>query len=406
MKYIVLVITLICAQAYGQASPKVASTSYANTETYKSLTIFSQAFRNIREAYPKAISEEKLIEAAIEGMAKSLDPYSGYMNRNQYQEILSDVKGEFWGIGIEFTYDDGKIKIITAIDGTPAHKADLRPGDIILAINEKPIAGWTLEEVAEELKGRKKGKASLVLQRDLKEFSITLEYTNISPNPVRHEIVDNIGYLRISNFYIGTTSQYTEVALKHFEQQKVKGLIIDIRNNPGGLLDPAIQVANAFLKEGLIVSIQSKNPKDIVRHYAKASYKTTLNPVIVLVNEGTASSAEIMAGSLKDQQRAVLMGSKTYGKGSVQTLMPLNNNQSALRLTTAYYITPGGHQIDGQGITPDVTVSFDTNISPKDPLKLQAIGLIKMLNTFNGKDDKPRQIKAIQIGKPLKPKKR
>ncbi len=398
MKYIVLLIAVICTQG-------ASSATYTNTETYKSLTIFSQAFRNIREAYPKAISEEKLIEAAIEGMAKSLDPYSGYMNRNQYQEILSDVKGEFWGIGIEFTYDDGKIKLITAIDGTPAHKAGLRPGDIILAIDEKPIAGWTLEEVAEELKGRKKGKATLVLQRDLKEFSVTLEYTNISPNPVRHEIVDSIGYLRISNFYIGTTSQYTEAALKHFEKQKVKGLIIDIRNNPGGLLDPAIQVANTFLKEGLIVSIQPKNPKDIVRHYAKAGYKTTLKPIVILVNEGTASSAEILAGALKDHQRAVLMGSKTYGKGSVQTLMPLNNNQSALRLTTAYYITPEGHKIDGHGITPDVTVNFDTNISPKDPLKLQAIGLIKMLNTFNGKDDKPKQEKVASVTKAPKPKK-
>lgn len=397
MRYIFLVLTILCAQ--------VACANYANTETYKSLTAFSQAFRNIREAYPKPISEEKLIEAAIEGMAKALDPYSGYMNRNQYQEILSDVKGEFWGIGIEFTYDDGKVKIITAIDGTPAHKAGLRPGDIILAINEKPIAGWTLEEVAEELKGRKKGKATIVLQRDLKEFAVVLEYTNITPNPVRYEIIDNLGYLRISNFYIGTTNQYVETALKHFENQKVKGLIIDIRNNPGGLLDPAIQVANTFLGEGLIVSIQPKNPKDIVRHYAKVGYKTTLKPIVILVNEGTASSAEIMAGALKDHQRAVLMGSKTYGKGSVQTLMPLNNNQSALRLTTAYYVTPAGHKIDGQGITPDVTVNFDTNISTKDPLKLQAIGLIKMLNTFNGKDDKPKQEKIANVPKTSKPKK-
>jgi carboxyl-terminal processing protease len=376
-----------------------------STETYKSLAIFSQAFRNIRESYPKPISEEKLIEAAIEGMAKSLDPYSGYMNRNQYQEILSDVKGEFWGIGIEFTYEDGKIKIITAIDGTPAHKAGLRPGDIILAINDKPIAGWTLEEVAEELKGRKKGKAILVLQRDLKEFSVTLEYTNITPNPVRHEIIDNVGYLRISNFYTGTTNQYVETALTHFEKQKTKGLILDIRNNPGGLLDPAIQVANTFLTEGLIVSIQSKNPKDIVRHYARAGYKANITPLIILVNEGTASSAEIMAGALQDHQRAVLMGSKTYGKGSVQTLLPLQNNQSALRLTTATYITPGGHQIDGQGITPDVVVNFDTNISAKDPLKLQAIGLIKMLNTFNGKDTKPKQEKATHVAKDLKARK-
>ena len=384
----------------------IAAKNSANAETYKSLSTFSQAFRTVRDTYPKAISEEKLVEAAIEGMAKALDPYSGYMNRNQYQEILSDVKGEFWGIGIEFTYEDGKIKIITAIDGTPAHKAGLRPGDIIQAINEKSIAGWTLEEVSEELKGRKKGKATLVLQRDLKEFSVALEYTNISPNPVRHEIVDNVGYLRISNFYTGTTNQYVEAALKQFEQKMVRGLIIDIRNNPGGLLEPAIQVANAFIPEGLIVSIQPKNPKDVVRHHAKGGYKFTLTPIVILVNEGTASSAEILAGALKDQGRAVLMGAKTYGKGSVQTLIPLNNNQSALRLTTAYYITPGGAQIDGQGITPDVTVNFSTNIADKDPLKTQAIGLIKMLNTYQGKDENPKQVKAVKIAKPVKSKKR
>lgn len=382
-----------------------AISNAASAETYKSLSTFSQAFRTVRDTYPKAISEEKLVEAAIEGMAKALDPYSGYMNRNQYQEILSDVKGEFWGIGIEFTYENGKIKIITAIDGTPAQKAGLRPGDIIQAINEKSITGWTLEEVSEELKGRKKGKATLVLQRDLKEFSVTLEYTNISPNPVRHEIVDNVGYLRISNFYTGTTNQYIEAALKQFEQKMVRGLIIDIRNNPGGLLEPAIQVANAFIPEGLIVSIQPKNPKDIVRHHAKAGYKCILTPIVILVNEGTASSAEILAGALKDQGRAVLMGAKTYGKGSVQTLIPLNNNQSALRLTTAYYITPGGSQIDGQGITPDVTMNFSTNISDKDPLKLQAIGLIKMLNTYQGKDEKPKQVKAVKIIKPVKSQK-
>ena len=371
MYYIFIIITIILASSLSAASPTA-------TETYKALSTFSQAFRNIRDAYPQTVSEEKLVEAAIEGMAKSLDPYSGYMNHNQYQEILSDVKGEFWGIGIEFTYENGKIKIITAIDGTPANKAGLMPGDIILAINEKPVTGWTLEEVSEELKGRKKGKVLLVLQRDLKEFSITLEYTNITPNPVRHEIIDNVGYLRISNFYTGNVNQHVELALKHFEQQKVKGLIIDIRNNPGGLVDPVIQVVNAFLTEGLIVSIQPKNPKDITRHYARPGYKTSISPIIVLVNEGTASSAEIMAGALQDSQRAILMGAKTYGKGSVQTLIPLQNNQSALRLTTAHYITPGGHKIDKHGITPDVTVNFNTNIATKDPLKLQAIGLIKM----------------------------
>jgi carboxyl-terminal processing protease len=217
--------------------------------------------------------------------------------------------------------------------------------------------------------------------------------------------VDNIGYLRISNFYTGTIHQYVETALKHFEQQKVQGLIIDIRNNPGGLLDPAIQVANAFLAEGLIVSIQPKNPKDIVRHYTRAGYKTSLTPIVILVNEGTASSAEIMAGALKDHGRAVLMGTKTYGKGSVQTLIPLQNNQSALRLTTANYITPGGYQINGQGIAPDVTVNFDTNIAIKDPLKLQAIGLIKMLNTFNGKDEAPKQEKVKHVTKSKKNKK-
>lgn len=376
-----------------------------STETYKSLATFSQAFRSIREAYPKPISEEKLIESAIEGMAKALDPYCGYMNRNHYQEILSDVKGEFWGIGIEFTYEDGKIKIITAIDGTPAHKAGLRPGDIIMAINEKPVAGWSLEEVAEELKGRKKGSVTLVLQRDLKEFTVTLEYTNISPNPVRTEVVDNVGYLRISNFYSGTTHQHVENALKQLEKQKVKGLIIDIRNNPGGLLDPVIHVINIFLTEGLIVTIQPKNPKDVTRHYAHAGFKTSLSPIVILVNEGTASSAEIMAGALKDHARAVLIGTKTYGKGSVQTLMPLQNNQSALRLTTAHYITPGGHQIDGQGITPNVTVNFDTNVSIKDPLKLQATGLIKMLDIFKPQQEKPKQERIIHAARTPKAKK-
>nr|WP_252724180.1 S41 family peptidase [Thalassospira sp. B30-1] len=344
----------------GLASPALAQSSpTTSAETYRLLNLFGDVFEQVKSKYVEEVDDKQLIEAAINGMLTSLDPHSSYLNMDNFEEMQVDTRGEFGGLGIEVTMEEGFVKVISPIYDTPAEKAGLQPGDFITHIDGKPIRGLGLNEAVEMMRGKVNTDIILTIMRkgETAPFDVTLTRAVIKIQSVRSEAKDDVGYIRITKFNEQTFSGLQR-ALTELRDQigpEIKGLVIDMRNNPGGLLDQAISVSDAFLDKGEIVSTRPRDTENTERYNARPGDLADGLPMIVLINDGSASASEIVAGALQDHRRAVIMGTRSFGKGSVQTILPMPGNV-ALRLTTARYYTPSGKSIQEVGIVPDIIV--------------------------------------------------
>jgi carboxyl-terminal processing protease len=330
-----------------------------STETYKQLNLFGEVFERVRAEYVDDVSDDSLVESAINGMLTSLDPHSNYLNTKNFNDMKVQTRGEFGGLGIEVSMENGLVKVVSPIDDTPAARAGLKPGDLITHLDGDPVQGMTLPEAVEKMRGPVNSEIKLTIRREGKDpFDVKLIRATIKIQSVRSHLEgDNIAYIRITTF-----NEQTDVglnsAIKNLKQQaggKLLGVILDLRNDPGGLLDQAVAVADAFLEKGEIVSTRGRRSEDAQRYNARPGDIAAGLPVAVLINGGSASASEIVAGALQDHHRAILLGTRSFGKGSVQTIIPLPGH-GAMRLTTARYYTPSGRSIQAKGIDPDIVV--------------------------------------------------
>ena len=340
-----------------------AQSASKNKETYEYLDLFGQIFDRVRSEYVEEVTDQELIEKAIDGMLTGLDPHSGYMNEEVWQEMQMDTQGKFGGLGIEITMEEGFVKVISPIEDTPAYKAGILAGDFIIQIDDTPVFGLTLTEAVELMRGKKGDPITITISREgVEPFDITIIRDFIKIQSVKYEIYNDIGYLRITSF-----TEQSEDGLKNSIEKikntlnnKERGFVLDLRSNPGGLLSQAVKVTDIFLERGEIVSTRGRERKDIKRYRANSGDNTNGKPLIVLINGGSASASEIVAGALQDHRRAIVIGTQSFGKGSVQTIIPFqksnSNDESGIRLTTARYYTPSGASIQGKGITPDIIV--------------------------------------------------
>ena len=331
----------------------------ASSETYRQLNLFGDVFERVRSDYVEDVDDAESIEAAINGLLSSLDPHSSYMNAKVYRETQVQTEGEFGGLGIEVTMENGFVKVISPIDDTPASRAGLQSGDLITHLDSEGILGLTLTEAVERMRGPIDSELTITIARTGhdKPLDVTLKRALIKIKSVKHRLEGNVGYIRISSFNKHTETG-VKAAIKAIEGEAgdaLRGYILDLRNNPGGLLDQAIAVSDAFLKQGEIVSTRGRRADDVQRFNARTDDLAGGKPVVILVNGGSASASEIVAGALQDHRRALVLGTRSFGKGSVQTLIPLGG-EGAIRLTTARYYTPSGISIQAKGIEPDIVV--------------------------------------------------
>ncbi|MBR2299170.1 MAG: S41 family peptidase [Alphaproteobacteria bacterium] len=327
--------------------------------TYEMLNLFGEVMERTKAGYVEEVSDQELIEQALNGMLSSLDPHSSYLDAESFNYMSEQTKGKFGGLGIEVTMDNGLVKVVSPIDDTPAHKAGLKAGDYITHIDGETVIGLNLNEAVAKMRGKIGTKVKLSIRREgEKPFDVTLKRQEIKIQSVKTDIKeDDILYIRISSFTEDNDKAikkaYADVSKKLGD--KLAGLVIDVRNNPGGLLDQAIAVSDLFLDKGEIVSTRSRNEQDNVKYSAHAGDISNGLPIVVIINEGSASASEIVAGALQDHHRAIILGEKSFGKGSVQTVVPLGDF-GAMRLTTARYYTPSGRSIQAKGIEPDIEV--------------------------------------------------
>jgi carboxyl-terminal processing protease len=342
-----------------------ALTSHAaskNKETYEYLDLCGQIFDRVRSGYVEEVSDEELIEKAIDGMLTGLDPHSGYMNEEVWQEMQTDTKGKFGGLGIEITMEDGFVKVISPIEDTPAYEAGVKAGDYIIQIDEIPVFGLSLNEAVDLMRGKKGSPITITVSREgVDPFEIKIIRDIIKIQSVKSDIFNDVGYLRITSFTEQTESGLIKSIKKIKEEldNKEIGYILDLRSNPGGLLKQAVKVTDIFLERGEIVSTRGRKKIDMQRYQAKSGDLIDAKPLIVIINGGSASASEIVAGALQDHKRAIIIGTKSFGKGSVQTIIPFkksNDKMAGIRLTTARYYTPSGESIQGKGIDPDIIV--------------------------------------------------
>jgi carboxyl-terminal processing protease len=337
----------------------VAAPNNSNSEAYQELNLFGEVFEDVRAHYAGKVDDDQLMESAINGMLTSLDPHSNYLNTKNFDDMKVQTRGEFGGLGIEVSMENGIVKVVSPIDDTPAARAGLKPGDLITALDGQPVQGMTLPQAVDKMRGPVNSDIRLTIQRKGRDpFDVKLTRATIRIQSVRSHLVgDDIGYIRITSF-----NEQTDVglnnAIKSIKQQagnKLRGIVLDLRNNPGGLLDQAVAVANVFIDKGEIVSTRGRRSDDAQRFDARSGAIAAGLPLAVLINGGSASASEIVAGALQDHHRAILLGTKSFGKGSVQTIIPLPGH-GAMRLTTARYYTPSGRSIQAKGIEPDIVV--------------------------------------------------
>ena len=331
-----------------------------STDTYRQLSLLGDVFEKVRAQYVEEVSDEELVEAAINGMLTSLDPHSSYLSAKNFQDMRVQTKGEFGGLGIEVTMENGFVKVVSPIDDTPASEAGLQPGDYITHLDGEAVLGLTLSEAVEKMRGKVGTPINLTIRRAEEEpFDVEITRAIITIKSVRSRVIQDIGYIRITTFNEQTTVGLQDSVAKIKEElgDRLHGFVIDLRNNPGGLLDQAISVTDAFLERGEIVSTRGRDEANASRVNATAGDITDGKPVVVLINGGSASASEIVAGALQDHRRAIILGTQSFGKGSVQTILPLQGN-AAMRLTTARYYTPSGRSIQAKGIEPDITVEL------------------------------------------------
>jgi carboxyl-terminal processing protease len=341
-----------------------SSAKAAAADTYRQLNLFGDVFERVRADYVEKPDDSKLIESAINGMLAGLDPHSSYMEPKAFRDMQVQTRGEFGGLGIEVTMEDGLIKVVAPIDDTPAAKAGVMANDIITKLDEEQVQGLTLNQAVEKMRGPVNTKIKLTIMRKGQDKPIEVSITRdiIRVRAVRSRVEDDVGYIRVTQFNEQTTENLKRAITdlqNQIQADKLKGYVLDLRNNPGGLLDQAISVSDAFLERGEIVSTRGRNAEETQRFSARAGDLIKGKPVIVLINGGSASASEIVAGALQDHKRATLIGTRSFGKGSVQTIIPLGAGNGALRLTTARYYTPSGKSIQAKGISPDIEVLQD-----------------------------------------------
>jgi carboxyl-terminal processing protease len=345
-----LCVALLTVPALGQSGNKA--------ETYRLLNLFGDVFERVRAEYVEEAGDKELIESAINGMLTALDPHSSYLNAESFKEMQVQTRGEFGGLGIEVTMENGFVKVVSPIDDTPAARAGVEPGDLITHLNGEPVLGMSLSEAVKMMRGPVNTDLKITVRRARQEpFELAITRDVIRIKSVRSRLEGPIGYIRITSF-----NEQTDVSLRNavrtLEEESetpLIGFVLDLRNNPGGLLDQAVAVSDAFLEQGEVVSTRSRRPEEGQRFNARAGDVIDGRPLVVLINGGSASASEIVAGALQDHRRALVLGTKSFGKGSVQTIIPLHS-YGAMRLTTARYYTPSGRSIQAVGIEPDIQV--------------------------------------------------
>ncbi len=364
LRKLTILMMLICFSSPSIAKEKEEIKELSREDTYALLEMFGKILQEAEQSYVEPIDKKKAIEAGINGMLSSLDPHSSFLNEKDFEDIKTQTKGEFGGLGIEITSDQGWVRVISPIDDTPAFKAGLKPGDYITHVNGVSLLGMSLSEAVEKMRGKPGTKLTVTIRRKgMDAFDVELTRAIIKIKSVKWEEKGDVGYIRISSFNESTTKK-TKEAIKNLKKKigkDLKGYIIDLRNNPGGLLDQAVSVSDLFLEQGEIVSTRGRDSENINRFNATEGDITNDIPLVILINDGSASAAEIVSGALQDHKRAVIVGTKSYGKASVQTVMPLAMQDDimpkyAIRLTTARYYTPSGNSIQAKGITPDIII--------------------------------------------------
>jgi len=350
----------VCGSVFAERDNGTAVT---DTESlpYEDLRTFTDIFGLIKRDYVEPVSDKKLLEDAVRGMLSGLDPHSAYLVAEEYQELKEGTTGQFGGLGIEVTMENGFIKVVSPIDDTPAQKAGIKTGDLIIKLDDKPVKGMSLTDAVKMMRGEPGSKIVLTIVREGEEAPLKLTLTRdiIKVKSVKSRMLEKgYGYIRVSSFQSGTGDALKEAlaALKKENGSKLKGLVLDLRNNPGGVLNAAVEVSDAFLRSGLIVYTEGRIENSEMRFNAAPDDLIDGAPIVVLINGGSASASEIVAGALQDQKRAVIMGEKSFGKGSVQTILPTSNG-AAVKLTTARYYTPSGRSIQAEGIEPDITLA-------------------------------------------------
>lgn len=361
----------------------------ARNDTYRQLNLFGDVFERVRAQYVDEVGDEQLIEDALNGMLSALDPHSSYLDDDDYKEMQVQTRGEFGGLGIEVTMENGLVKVVSPIDDTPAYRAGVQAGDLITALDDEPVMGLDLNEAVEKMRGKVGTNIKITIRREGVEepldFMITRDIIKI--RAVRSELKEgDIGYIRVTTFNqaVGDSVEDELENLIAEAEGPLSGLILDLRNNPGGLLDQAIAVSDAFLDKGEIVSTRGRNPNDTRRDNATSGDIAEGLPMVVLINGGSASASEIVAGALQDHRRAIVLGTKSFGKGSVQTVIPLPGH-GAMRLTTARYYTPSGRSIQAKGIEPDILV---------EPAKIESFNIRRFRESdLHGALDKPEELR-------------
>ncbi len=347
------------------AGPKRGDAEAASSDTYRQLNLFGDVFERVRADYVEEPEDADLIDNAINGMLTSLDPHSSYLNPKTFRDMQVQTRGEFGGLGIEVTMEEGFVKVVAPIDDTPADKAGLRANDIITHLDGDPVLGLTLSAAVEKMRGPVNAPITVTIAREgrAETFDVTIVRDVIRIKSVRYKRDNDTGYIRITTFNEQTSDGVRE-ALR--EMSDVKGYVVDLRNNPGGLLDQAIEVSDIFLEQGEVVSTRGRYPEDTQRYNSRPGDLANGKTVVVLVNGGSASASEIVAGALQDHGRALVLGTRSFGKGSVQTIIPLGSD-GAIRLTTARYYTPAGRSIQAKGIVPDIKVK--QNVPEEDDIR-------------------------------------
>ncbi len=397
-----LAIALIGSSALTRAETAPSATPQAPLPL-EDLRTFAEVMDRIKAAYVEPISDKVLLENAIKGMLSNLDPHSAYLEPEDFRDLQESTSGEFGGLGIEVGTEDGFIKVISPIDDTPASAAGIQPGDLIVKIDGQPTKGLSMIEAVDKMRGKAGSKIELSLVREGgKPFDVVLTRAVIKVRSVKSQLLeDNYGYVRVTQFQVNTGEEVGKALdkLRKDNGKKLSGLVLDLRNNPGGVLQAAVEVSDHFLKKGLIVYTEGRIANSELRFSADPADASEGVPLVVLINGGSASASEIVAGALQDHKRGVLMGTDSFGKGSVQTVLPLNNDR-ALKLTTALYFTPNGRSIQAQGIVPDIEVTRAKLTREQDDGTIKEADLLGHLNNGNGGADKPSAGKTARPERP------